>query len=181
MAPRASRKQDRTSRKPWDGNISDLKKIGQGATAFVFIVDKRSVVKVPNGLPVSDEAFERERDVYLYMQRSTRDRQPYVISCLDWSNPRGLVLERCVETLRSRLSRIHGHRDAFASTSGNYELMEQAEQWAFQAASGLEFIHQNDIIQADGTFHISAPSLLLLTLCQLGVTTCFLTSIILSK
>lgn len=151
MAQKAARRQRSVARRRWDGNISDLRKIGQGATAFVFIVDDRAVVKVPNGLPASEEAFERERDVYRTLQRSVKDRQQFVLACLDWGFSTGLVLERCVETLRSRLSRIYGHGVGCASAPGNYDLMDQAEKWALQAASGLDFIHRKGVIQADGT------------------------------
>ena len=131
----------------WDGNVYGLKWVGQGGTAFVFAVNERSVVKVPMGSDASHRALERERAVYEILGKS-KSPNYYVLSCFDTGFRRGLVLERRVGTLREHLQK---YRDGdIAHIRSNSNLMDQSSRWAFQAASGLSFVHDEGIIQADG-------------------------------
>jgi len=145
--------EDRPRKKPiresWDGNIYGLRKVGQGGTAFVFMLDDWTVVKVPIGSSVSLLAFEREREVYRRLRRSSRQCRN-ILTCYDTEISSGLVLEKCIESVRERLARMR--RGDLAMIRGT-EAMKQVIRWSYQASAGLAFLHDEGVIQADVGCH----------------------------
>lgn len=127
----------------WDGDVQDLECLGSGATGIVFAIDESKVAKIHLGSPTSVEDFETERAVYRCFNQKLKDKQcDYVLRCLDTENPRGLVFERCQETLRKRLKSI-----------GETEREEHALKWARQAAEALAWVHTCGIVQGDVGCH----------------------------
>jgi len=123
----------------WDGNTYGLQAIGYGTAGIVFALDDEKVVKVYVGSDNrSVEDFETERQAYINLGQGSR----HVLKCLDVMNPDGLVLERCQETLRSRIK----------SRRGKYSPQEDALRYAIQAARGLTYVHSCGIIQGDGKY-----------------------------
>jgi hypothetical protein len=128
----------------WDGDVQDLECLGNGVSGIVFAIDERRVAKIHLGTPRSTEDFETERSVYRRFNERLREKRcEYVLRCFDTEHPRGLVFERCNETLRSRLRRDE-ERDE-----------EQVSRWAKQAAKGLAWVHDCGVIQGDGQFSIA--------------------------
>lgn len=134
--------QTRTSLyEPWDGQIRDLPCIGNGVSGLVFAVDEQRVAKISFGTPRSSEAIEIERCAYRRFNRTQRKRNCieywHILKCLETDNPRGLVFARCKDTVRIRLQ-----------TSNPTHV--QKLQWAIEAAQGLSFAHECEVIQGDG-------------------------------
>ncbi|KAK7973149.1 Protein kinase-like domain protein [Apiospora saccharicola] len=128
--------------KPWDGNIYGLQNIGHGATALVFAVDDRWVVKVPIPSPFGLQAIEQEREIY---RRLGTNGSKHVISCRNPDHSSGILLERCTGSVRDRLREMRQ-----ADGSIPRESLVQVGRWAYQAAKGLAYIHEHNVIQADG-------------------------------
>lgn len=128
----------------WDGNVEQLECIGSGVSGVVFAIDKRRIAKICVGTPRSIEDIETERKIYRRFRkfREKHDREQhdcqYILSCLETENPRGLVLERCQESLRNRIR------------SKSPLPLEDVAKWARQAAEGLVFVHDSGVIQGDG-------------------------------
>lgn len=132
-----------------------LNRLGQGATAIVF---KRyslpgfgigpRAVKVPIGSSDSLAAFERECEVYRHIQHRQGPGAEYVIICYGIDSGPSLVLELCKETVRERLHRMRSEPSEL--TIGSRKAIDLAIRWSHEASQGLEFLHENDIVQADG-------------------------------
>jgi serine/threonine protein kinase len=143
----------------WTGEILDLKCIGRGISAMVFAINDEKVIKVGFGSDQSIADIETERRAFNILEKAT-NRPPHILRCFELDNPRGLVLERCHETLRRRLRSMS--KDAFPSDA-------EARRWAKQAAEGLAFIHRHDIIHADvGCHNMLLTSSNELKLCDFG-------------
>ena len=126
---------------------------------MVFVLDDKTVVKVGFGSEESTRDIETERKAYGILQEA-KNRSPHILRCVELDNPRGLVLELCHETVRQRLRSIP--KDAFPSDM-------DARKWAKQAAEGLAFIHEQDIIHADvGCHNMLLDSDNTLKLCDFG-------------
>ena len=109
-------------------------------SGIVFAIDTTRVAKINLGNPRSVEDFETERAVYRrFTERLSKVDCRYVLRCLDLENSRGLVFERCRETLRSRVR---------AGAVGEGLVL----RWAKQAAKGLAWVHDCKVIQGDGQF-----------------------------
>jgi len=138
--------QPTTRHQPWDGDVQDLKFIGNGASGIVFAIDSDRVAKIHLRTPRSIEDFETERAVYRRFNRRLRKVScRCVLRCLETENSRGLVFERCRETLRDRLRRT---RDGVDESDDG-----QALRWAKQAAKGLAWVHDCKVIQGDVGCH----------------------------
>ena len=127
--------------RPWNGDVQELEYLGNGVSGLVFAIDSSRVAKVHLGTPRSVEDFETERAVYRrFNKRLSKIDCRYVLRCLDTENPRGLVFERCRETVRDRVrkTRERGEEDG------------QAVRWAKQAAKGMAWVHDCKVIQGDG-------------------------------
>lgn len=136
MPPHHAQRKSRL--KPWDGDVQDLECLGNGVSGIVFAIDSTRVAKIHLGTPRSVQDFETERAVYRrFSERLSKVHCRYVLRCLDLDNPRGLVFERCQETVRSRV-REGGVEEG------------QVLRWAKQAAKGLAWIHDCKVIQGDG-------------------------------
>jgi len=84
---------------------------------------------------------ETERAVYRrFGERLPKVPCRYVLRCLDLENARGLVFERCRETVRSRVR------------AGGVE-QGQVLRWAKQATKGLAWVHDCKVIQGDVGTH----------------------------
>jgi hypothetical protein len=138
MGYRPSDQRPQKSRnKSWDGNIHDLVALGHGVSGMVFAIDSKRVVKVDVGTPRSIKDIRTEREAYERLSGGHR----YVLSCLDYKNPRGLVLQRCENTVRKR-------RQAMPEDEPSND--RTIRRWAYEAAKGLEYVHRCNIIQGDG-------------------------------
>lgn len=143
----------------WTGDILDLTCIGRGISAMVFVINDGKVIKVDFGSEQSIADIETERRAFRILEKA-KNRSPHILRCFESDNPRGLVLERCHETLRRRLRSMP--KDAFPSDT-------EARRWAKQAAEGLAFIHEHDIIHADvGCHNMLLNSANELKLCDFG-------------
>ena len=127
----------------WKGTILDLKGIGHGISGMVFLINERRVLKAGFGSSQSLAEIETERMAYRILEGAKKP-SPHVLRCFDTEDPRGLVLERCHETLRRRLKSIPQD-----TTLCDVEV----RIWAKQAAEGLAFIHDHYIIQGDVGCH----------------------------
>jgi serine/threonine protein kinase len=123
----------------WNGKISDLKTLGDGVSGRVLAIDGCRVIKIPLGSPRSHKDIEIEREVY---RRLARSPSPYITKCFDYENPRGIIMERLNQTVRHRLRQLD------SAPTGDDIL-----KWALQAARGLAFLHDRDIVQADVGCH----------------------------
>jgi serine/threonine protein kinase len=151
--------QQRPAPKRWNGAVLGLKGIGRGISGMVFVLDDKTVVKVGFGSDESTRDIETERRAYGILQ-AAKNRSPHILRCVELDNPRGLVLELCHETVRQRLRSIP--KDVFPSDM-------DARKWAKQAAEGLAFIHEQDIIHADvGCHNMLLDSDNTLKLCDFG-------------
>ena len=137
----SSRTQRCRTAEPWDGKLQDLQCLGCGVSGLVFAIDDERVAKISSGTPRSIDDIEIERSIYRefqYMRRRTGKKGfRHILSCIELDNPRGLVFERCKGTLKYRLQ----------STTCP---PEQKLKWAIQAARGLRFAHDCNVIQRDG-------------------------------
>lgn len=111
-------------------------------SGLVFAIDPLRVAKVPLGSSQSKQDIEAEREIYrefkAIKRKSGSHDGKYVLRCLEVENPRGLVLERCVESVRSRLRR-----------KGEIGLPEKV-RWMKQASRGMSFVHSCRVFQGDG-------------------------------
>jgi len=82
---------------------------------------------------ISKELMDFERKAYEKINNSSH----YILCCYDYSHPRGVVLERCVQSVRSLLIE--------RSLSP-----EELISFAKMAALGLRDLHRLDIIHIDG-------------------------------
>jgi hypothetical protein len=143
--------------KRWDGNVYGLKLLGQGGTAFVFAIDRERVVKIPAGFDMSIRAVERERAVFKRLDRGRPSCQ-HILQCLELWRPEGLVLQRCVETVReyvqsydrALLARVAIGEKHNVPRWERQEVMKESMKWAYQAAKGISFLHGKGIMHADG-------------------------------
>ena len=118
--------------------MQDLECLGNGVSGIVFAIDSTRVAKIHLGTPRSVEDFETEREVYRrFGERLAKVNCRYVLRCLDLEHPRGLVFERCRETVRSRIR---------AGGVGEGQVL----RWAKQAAKGLAWVHDCKVTQSDG-------------------------------
>jgi serine/threonine protein kinase len=133
-------KQKRTSyRQEWDGDIQELTCIGNGVSGIVFAIDELKVAKIALGTTRSSEDIETERKVYRRLkQRRKKAKCQYIVKCYETDNPRGIVLERCKESVRSRI------RSSLPLPS------EQKTRLAREATEGLAYLHDGGIVQGDG-------------------------------
>jgi serine/threonine protein kinase len=120
-------------------NSYDLKPIGRGVSGLVLVLDDTKVVKIALGSPRSINEIEIERQIY---RRFAEYECPFVVKCYDCNDLRGIILERLEECLRARLSRQE-----------DPPTTEDIWKWALQAAEGLAFIHQHQVIQGDVGCH----------------------------
>jgi len=130
--------QRKSQPKPWDGDVQDLECLGNGVSGIVFAIDSTRVAKLHLGTSRSVADFETERVVYQrFGERLSNIPCQYLLKCLDLDNPRGLVFERCQKTLRSILREGHVEKGLVL-------------KWAKQAAKGLAWVHDCNVIQGDG-------------------------------
>lgn len=140
---RHSRKSDSTK---WNGEIYGKKIIGHGLSGTVFEIDESTVYKISSGPEFHRNDVDIERRAYRRFERKRRIGKAgwakYVLRCFlrEYPDLKGLVLERCCETLRSRLT-------------SNPSEVSKAAMWAQQAAEGLEFVHNCGVIQGDVGCH----------------------------
>lgn len=125
--------------KGWNGRISDLEVLGYGVSGKVLAIDGCRVIKIPLGNPRSLKDIETERQAY---RRLARNPSPYITKCYDYENPRGIIMERLDQTVRHRLKQLD------SAPTG-----DDVIKWAMQAARGLAFLHDRDIVQADVGCH----------------------------
>jgi hypothetical protein len=138
MPPRHAQHKKRLQQ--WDGDIQNLEFLGNGVSGIVFAIDVDRVAKIHLRTPRSVEDFETERAVYRRFNKRLRKVDcRYVLRCLDTENQRGLVFERCSETVRARLRRTAEGEDG-----------DRILKWAKQTAKGLAWIHDCKVIQGDG-------------------------------
>ncbi|KAK8092964.1 hypothetical protein PG999_014551 [Apiospora kogelbergensis] len=130
-------------------SMCDLEIIGQGGSGLVFSVTHTTVIKVPIPSPFGLQAFQRERDIY---QRFRKRPSEYVVECRDTEHSSGLFLERCVESVRSRLRRMRSGDNGFPKI-GDEDALALTRRWAYQAAEGLAYVHSQRVIQADVGCH----------------------------
>lgn len=141
----------------WTGNILDLQGIGHGISGMVLRIDDARVIKVAFGSIRSRQDMETERKAYNILEQAM-DRSPYIIRCFELDNPQGLILERCLETVRHRLRSIP--RDTMLPHA-------TLQKWSKQAAEGLAFLHDHKIIHADvGCHNMLLDSTDVLKLCD---------------
>lgn len=127
----------------WTGDIVDLEGIGHGISGMVLIIDKLRVIKVSFGTVKSELDMNTERRAYGILTQAKK-HSPHILNCFELDNPRGLILERCDDTVRHRLRSI----------PGSALLCDvDARKWAKQAAEGLAFLHNHKIIHADVGCH----------------------------
>jgi serine/threonine protein kinase len=140
----------------WNGDVLSLgRAIGKGLSAIVFCIDDERVAKTY----LDSDEMETERKAYAIIEEAP-DRSPHIITCFELDNPRGLVLELCQETVRQRVGSL---------PEGVFPSDIQSRTWAKQAAEGLAFIHQHDIIHADvGCHNMLLNSSGILKLCDFG-------------
>ena len=105
----------------------------------VLAIDGCRVIKIPLGSPRSLKDIETEREAY---RRLAKSPSPYITKCYDYENPRGIIMERLDQTVRHRLRQLD-------STPTGDDVLK----WALQAARGLAFLHDRDIVQADVGCH----------------------------
>ncbi|KAK8073488.1 hypothetical protein PG994_004387 [Apiospora phragmitis] len=130
----------------WDGNVYGLTAIGQGGAAIVFSVDEYRAIKVPIPSAFGLQAIAQEREIYRrFMEQS---ESAYVIACYDPKHGSGVLLEKCVGSVRDRLRQMH-QRDNGYPLVGSEDALALAGRWAYQAAQGLAYIHSHGVIQAD--------------------------------
>jgi len=135
--PRKSRQTSHEDK--WDGDIQGLKFIGSGVSGLVFAIDERRVAKIASGTTRSIQDIDTERSIYRKLkQKRKKVKCGYILKCHETDNPRGLVLERCEESVRSRIQ------------SSSPLPLELSVRWAREAAEGLAYIHDCEIIQGDG-------------------------------
>jgi serine/threonine protein kinase len=138
---------DKSKKKPsperWTGTILDLQGIGHGISGMVLIIDELRVIKVAFGTPRSKRDMETERKAYGILEQAISP-SPHIIRCFELDNPQGLVLERCRETVRHRLRSIPE-----LAVLPDVDL----RKWSKQAAEGLAFLHDHQIIHADVGCH----------------------------
>ena len=137
MRNRPDQRPRKTKGKSWDGNTYNLVALGHGVSGIVFAIDSKRVVKVDVGTQRSIQDLQTERKAYERLSGGHR----YVLSCLDYKNPRGLVLKRCGNTVRR-------HRQSMPEDEPSND--ETIRRWAFEAAKGLEYVHMCGVIQGDG-------------------------------
>jgi serine/threonine protein kinase len=95
-------------------------------------------VKVAIGTDRSKEDIETERKIYRRFGRTLPKYDSFILLCLEPDNPRGLVFEKCEESVRSWLS------------SRPSVTFEDVLELAKQGAKGLAFVHDCVVIQGDG-------------------------------
>ncbi|KAK7974439.1 hypothetical protein PG989_016287 [Apiospora arundinis] len=133
----------------WEGNIYDLQAIGQGGTAIVFSIDDYRAIKVPISSPFGLQAIEQEREIYRLFERK---RSEHVIACLNPEHKSGVLLEKCVGSVRGRLRQMQ-RGDAGCDAINSKQALALARRWAYEAAQGLAYIHRQGVIQADVGCH----------------------------
>jgi serine/threonine protein kinase len=141
----------------WIGSILDLQGIGHGISGLVLIIDELRVIKVAYGSHRSKQDMETERKAYSILEHTTRP-SPHIIRCFELDNPQGLILARCRETVRHRLKSLPG-----------LVLLPDVNlrKWSKQAAEGLAFLHDHQIIHADvGCHNMLLDSTDVLKLCD---------------
>jgi len=130
-----------------------LEAIGYGISGLVLIIDELRVIKVAYGNPRSKQDMKTERQAYSILKPS-----PHIIRCFELDNPQGLILERCCETIRHRLKSLP-----------EFVLLPDFDlrKWSKQAAEGLAFLHDHQIIHADvGCHNMLLDSTDVLKLCD---------------
>jgi len=105
----------------------------------VLAIDSCRVIKIPLGSLRSLKDIEIEREAY---RRLAKSPSPYITKCYDYEDPRGIIMERLNQTVRRRL------RQPDCVPTG-----DDVTKWALQAARGLAFLHDRDIVQADVGCH----------------------------
>jgi serine/threonine protein kinase len=125
--------------------VQNLEALGYGVSGMVWAIDKTRVAKVHLGSLRSIQDAKTERRAYRKLSQPGRQPHPNVLWCFNTENPKGLVLERCQESVRQRLQSM---------PKGSAVPSEDVIRWAYQAASGLAYIHKCRIIHGDGTLHI---------------------------
>ena len=138
---RSKRKGDSATAPPWHGQTSGLELIGEGLSSMVFAIDDKRVFKLGVGTERRLQDVKTEQKAYdiIDREREAGRYSPFLLRRIS-SDPRGIVLERCQETLRDRLA---------SSTNTNNRHLE----WALQACDGLAFLHFCNIIQGDVGCH----------------------------
>ncbi|KAK7947032.1 uncharacterized protein PG986_011353 [Apiospora aurea] len=130
----------------WDGNVYGLTVIGQGGTAIVFSIDEETAIKVPIPSPFGLQAIAQEREIYrLFKEQS---KSAYVIDCIDPKHDSGVLLEKCVGSVRGRLRQMRQGENGYPKIYSD-DALAIAGRWAYQAAQGLAYIHSHGVIQAD--------------------------------
>lgn len=128
----------------WDGSIQESQLLGYGSAGMVFELDDARVVKIYHGEDGQRvEDMETERQAYRNLQGSGIC-SPHVLQCYNHELPDGLVLERCVRTVRRWVR------------SRQYAPQKEALRLAVEAAKGLASVHLCGIIQGDGWCHCAA-------------------------
>lgn len=123
----------------------------------MFAIDRERVVKIPDAFDMSIRAVERERAVFKRLDGGRPSCQ-YILWCLELWHPEGLVLERCVKTVREYVQsynrdiqvRVAIGEKHIAPRWERQDVMKESMKWAYQAAKGLSFLHRKGIVHADG-------------------------------
>jgi serine/threonine protein kinase len=124
----------------WAGEgVGQLGRLLSDDSNMLLAVDDNKVLKVDYGTVKSMEKLENERRTYRHLDQ--KRALPNILTCFDSEDPRGLVLECCWETARSRINR-RGPRDD-----------EQIYKWAQQSVHALVFLHSSGIIHGDFGCH----------------------------
>jgi len=134
----------KTKCRPWDGNIHNLRPLGNGVSGMVLAIDDKRVVKIDIGSERSVEDAETEREIYQRLQWHGKAHKN-VLECCELDNPSGLVLERCDDTIRKRLRSMY--RDKLPPDE------KVVKRWAYEAAQGLAYIHSCRVVQVDVGCH----------------------------
>lgn len=141
---------DKSSQGDQDIDVYGLQAIGQGGAAIVFSVDDSTAIKVPIPSPFGLKAIEQEREIYRLFQEKSRSQSQYVITCISTTHMAGVILEKCVGSVRGRLRLMKKGGNGYPEIDSD-EALDQAGCWAYQAARGLAYIHSHGVIQADGS------------------------------
>jgi serine/threonine protein kinase len=125
--------------KQWDGIVYHLKTISHGVSGIVLLMDDSRVIKIPLGSPRSINDIEIEREVY---RRLENYASPYIVKCLDYDEPLGIILEKMEETVKRRVRRQQPSSEE-----------QDVLKWTLQAAQGLAHLHRCGVVQADVGCH----------------------------
>jgi hypothetical protein len=113
---------------------------------MVLAVDDQRVAKIDTGSLRSIEDIETEREAY---RKLSNPGSPYVLRCYEPNNPNGIVLERCIHTIRKRLQ---------SHCNGKKPPEDLVKNWVYEAVQGLAYVHRCGVIQGDGQNHIHVLS-----------------------